>query len=313
MEQQIQAILAQLTTKTNKIKQLIALGLTRTKIAELVTNGNYGFVQNVYAKMRAQGLLNNLSSVIAIATTFTRKFGVEFEAFNISERRLHEALTAAGIQCRISGYSHVDSETTWKIAYDSSIHGNNTFELVSPILTGEAGLREVEKVCKVLNECGAKVNKSCGTHVHMDARNMPLQQWKRIYKNYIRLENVIDSFMPISRRDNTYCHSFNNIYNLENRIEAATNLTDIASIFSRNRYYKINPMSYSAHNTCEFRQHSGTVEYLKISNWIKFLNNLIDFSANNVITNNTLEGLRTFNNDGIVNYFNQRTIKFQRA
>ena len=45
-------------TKTSKIQQLILLGLTRTQIAQLVTNGNNGFVQNVYAKMREQGLLN---------------------------------------------------------------------------------------------------------------------------------------------------------------------------------------------------------------------------------------------------------------
>ena len=34
---------------------------------------------------------------------------------------------------------------------DSSINGNDTFELVSPILVGEAGLRELEKVCWVLD------------------------------------------------------------------------------------------------------------------------------------------------------------------
>lgn len=312
MEQQIQAILAQLTTKTSKIKQLIGLGLTRTRIAELVTNGNYGFVQNVYAKMKAQGLLNNLSAVIAIATTFTRKFGVEFEACNVRMEVLNQAMNAAGIRCQVENYNHRDSEISWKIVSDGSLHGSNTFELVSPILSGEAGLQEVEKVCRVLNECGAKVNKTCGTHVHMDARNQPLRTWKNIYKNYIRLENVIDGFMPASRQNNTFCQTFKNITNLETRIDGARSLDEIARIFNNNRYYKINPVSYSRHNTCEFRQHSGTVEYLKISNWIKFLNNLIDFSANNVITDNTLEGLRAFNNDGIVNYFQTRTNKFNR-
>ena len=56
MEERIQEILNQEGTKTRKIQQLILLGLTRTQIAQLVTNGNYGFVQNVYAKMRVQGI-----------------------------------------------------------------------------------------------------------------------------------------------------------------------------------------------------------------------------------------------------------------
>ena len=52
---------------------------------------------------------------------------------------------------------------------DSSLNGNDTFELVSPILVGEAGLRELEKVCWVLDLCDVKVNESCGLHVHIDA------------------------------------------------------------------------------------------------------------------------------------------------
>lgn len=42
MEQQIANILAQTTTKTRKIQQLLMLGLTRRQVADLVTNGNYG-------------------------------------------------------------------------------------------------------------------------------------------------------------------------------------------------------------------------------------------------------------------------------
>ncbi|MBD9179354.1 MAG: amidoligase enzyme [Odoribacter splanchnicus] len=310
MEQQIQNILAQVTTKTNKIKQLINLGLTRTQIAQLVTNGNYGFVQNVYAKMKAQGLLNNLGTIIAVSAAFTRKFGVEFEAYNVTKEKLNNALNSAGIRCRIEGYNHNDSETSWKIVSDASLHGNNTFELVSPILKGESGIQELEKVCRILNECGAKVNKSCGTHVHMDARNMPLKTWKNIYKNYARLENVIDAFMPLSRRDNFYCNSFRNIRNFESKINSATSLNEIATIFGSRRYYKINPVSYSRHNTCEFRQHSGTIEFEKIGTWVRFLNNLIDFSANNLITEATLEGLKQFNSTEIVNFFKTRTNKF---
>lgn len=310
MEQQIQEILNQQTTKTHKIQQLIQLGLTRKRIAELVTQGNYGFVQNIYARMRAQGLLNHLSTLITVAT-FTRRFGVEFEAYNVEEEVLCQALYRAGINCRIAGYSHADSESQWKIVSDGSLSGNNTFELVSPILKGEAGIRELEKVCRVLNECGAKVNKTCGTHVHLDARGMEMQTWKNIYKNYARLEDVIDSFMPQSRRENTYCHSLRRISNLERRIDQSRTLGEIEAIFG-SRYYKINPKSYARHNTCEFRQHNGTVEFIKISTWVRFLNNLIDFSKNHLVTDATLDGLKIFNDESIVNYYKERTHKFER-
>jgi hypothetical protein len=307
MEAQIQNVLAQTTTKTRKIQQLILLGLTRKKIAELVTNGNYGFVQNVYAKMRAEGRLNFITQTIS-TNTFNRRFGVEFEAYNVDKTTLNRALNSAGINCEIEGYNHM-TRRHWKIVNDGSLIGNNTFELVSPILVGEAGLRELEIVCRVLTECGAKVNKSCGTHIHFDAVGFDLNTWKRIYINYFRLENTIDGFMPRSRRTNTFCESLKNIHRFEPKIESCTTLNEIASVFSHRRYYKINPVSYARHNTCEFRQHSGTVEYIKISNWIKFLNNLVEYSKENLVIEKTLESLNNFNDSSLVDYLKERTLK----
>jgi hypothetical protein len=81
-------------------------------------------------------------------------------------------------------------------------------------------------------------------------------------------------------------------------------------VFCNSRYYKINPISYARHKTCEFRQHGGTVEYEKISMWIRFLNNLIDFSKENAVSDATLEGLSGFNGEAIVNYYKLRTSKF---
>lgn len=310
MEARIQEILAQQGTKTSKIQQLILLGLTRKQIAGLVTNGNYGFVQNVYAKMRIQGLLNMTESQAA-ARGFNRRFGVEFEAYNVDKSRLCEALNAAGIACVTESYNH-RTRNHWKIVSDGSLSGNKTFELVSPVLKGERGIETLNTVCRVLNECGAKVNRSCGTHVHIDAQNMDLATWKRVYINYARLEKVIDDFMPESRKgnNNVYSKGYSHFRNFEERINAARSLQEIDDFFG-SRYYKINPKSYARHNTIEFRQHSGTVEFEKISNWVRFLSNLITFSETNTVTDATLQGLAAFNDQEIMNYLIERTNKLK--
>jgi hypothetical protein len=94
MNTQIQNILSQSTTKTKKIQQLIFLGLTRTEISALVTNGNYGFVQNVYAKMQREGQLNQAAIITAAIEevmtprAFNKDFGVEFEACNVDMQTL---------------------------------------------------------------------------------------------------------------------------------------------------------------------------------------------------------------------------------
>jgi len=316
MNAQIQNILSQTTTKTAKIQQLILMGLTRREIAGLITNGNYGFVQNVYAKMQRERQLNQAAIVTAAIEEvmtpkeFNKEFGVEFEAYNVSKAILRDKLIAAGIQCESEGYNHT-TRNHWKIVSDGSLTGNETFELVSPILKGESGLAELMKVCNVLNKCGAKVNKSCGTHVHLNASGFSLEQWKRIYINYGRLEKVIDGFMPESRRadNNTYCKGFRSVQNFETQIKNAQDLQKIENLLLNSRYWKVNPQSYSRHRTCEFRQHAGTTDFVKISSWIRFLSNLIDYSEQYEVATRTLATLRNFNSMALVNYFEYRTLE----
>lgn len=307
MNTQVQNILAQNTTKTAKIKQLILLGYTRTQIAGWVANGNYGFVQNVYARMKADGELNLVGLQNFNPLPFTRRFGVEFEAYNVDKQHLATKLFEAGILVTIEGYNH-ETRRHWKIVSDGSLTGSNTFELVSPVLEGEAGLAEVETVCQVLKACHAYINKSCGLHIHFDAQNFDLRQWKNIYKNYAGFEDAIDELLPRSRRGNTntYCRSLRQISDLSGKIDRASSLAQIAAIFGASRYYKINPISYQRHNTIEFRQHSGTIEFDKVSNWVLLLHNLVEYSKNHLATEWGFEGLRKFNQDSVITYYQNR-------
>ena len=280
MNEQIQNILNENGTKTEKIKKLLALGLTRRAVADLVTNGNYGFVQNVYARM-----MRNIATSTALAAatvvpnidyTFSRNFGVEIEAYNCSKQKLAQELTAVGINVRVEGYNHTDSTEHWKLVADGSLTGNESFELVSPILHGEEGLKDLEKVCWVLELCNVKVNESCGLHIHMDAADFTINTWKNLALGYKRLEKVIDAFMPTSRRNNRFCEGFADI--TEHNIKNAVTICDLRRAFGNDRYHKVNLEAYARHRTVEFRQHGGTTNFVKMSSWIHFLAKLITFA-----------------------------------
>ena len=309
MTTQIQNIINSSNTKTEKIRLLLVLGIERREIANLITNGNVGFVYNVYKKYFLTGS-SNIQNINFTPTNFNRRFGIEIEAYNVDTLVLKQALKQAGINIEVEGYNHT-TRNHWKIVSDSSIQGQRSFEIVSPILEGESGINEIDIVCQVLEQTGAKVNKSCGLHIHFDAEGLSLDTWKRIYKNYAKLENTIDGFMPDSRRGNTnrFCKGFKNIQNFSNKINNASSLRAISEIFNNDRYYKINPTSYSRHNTCEFRQHAGTMDYRKITRWIKFLHNLCEFSINFEVSDTTLNGLTKFNQAAISEYYKFRTQK----
>lgn len=296
-------------TKTKRMQLLFELGYSRKEVAEMMGVG-YGFAQNVYAntypdriRRRNQPLPDSVFNF-----TFNRKFGIEIEAFGVSRNHLEQKLNEAGITTRNEGYNHATREH-WKITYDASISGHNAFELVSPILQGDDGLQQIKTVCRVLKQCHAKINKSCGLHVHMNARDFQLADWKKLYKNYIKIESTIDSFMPNSRRqsNNTYCKSMKR--NGSNRaIENARNLEQIErAITHRDRYYKLNTQSYWRQGSIEYRQHSGTIEFEKISNWILFVARLTEYSKQGFeLGNGNYSETEKFCDNDLRNYIQNR-------
>ena len=275
MNEQIRSILAQETTKTSKIRQLFLLGVPRAEIARMVTNGNYGFVVNALRRMREREGGPNIHPVTAaLDYTFNRKFGIEIEAYNCSRERLARELREAGIEVMVEGYNHT-TRSYWKLVTDNSISGNDTFELVSPILVGEAGLRELEKVCWVLDLCDVRVNESCGLHVHIDAAGFSMETWHNL-ASYKHLEPVIDRFMPASRRDNRYCRGLDHVS--DGMICSARTVDELKGRIG-DRYHKVNLEAYSRHKTVEFRQHSGTTNFTKMRNWVLFLHKLVTFAT----------------------------------
>lgn len=288
-------------TKTEKIRQLLALGLTRKEVANL-TGGNYGFVQNVFAKywpsqVQSKGVFHPL--------TFNKKFGIEIEAYGVTRSKVLTAIRTKGIRIEDESYNHI-TRGWWKIVSDSSISGESGFEIVSPILEGQAGLEELKKVCEALTEVRAKINKSCGMHVHFDASQMGIREVKNLMLNYATYEKHIDSILPNSRRGNTntYCQS---LQNDKAKIESATSVRELASAIGT-RYRKINLQSFVRHGSIEFRQHSGTIEFEKIKNWVLFLHNLVDFSKKKKVeqAEATFESFQKFNQEEIYNYLYNR-------
>lgn len=304
-------ILSANLTKTNKAKMLFELGKTRKEVSELLNIG-IGFAQNIYAKaypdrVRSRGIRELIGEATWQLTNFefTNRFGIEIEAFGINRNELAIELTEAGIHSRAESYTH-SVPNSWRVTTDASIVGNNPFELVSPILQGEQGLRKLKTVTHIL----AKVNKSAAVHIHIDATGFDLATWKRLYKNYARLERLIDGFMPNSRRRNNseYCQSIR-VERYEQKIDSANDLEQIErEITNRDRYFKLNTQCFWRQRSVEFRQHSATINYKKISNWIIFLARLVEYSKHSEIRGETWEDCKAFLPDELITYFKQRAL-----
>tara|TARA_Y100000593_G_scaffold34043_1_gene66839 strand:+ start:2730 stop:3845 length:1116 start_codon:yes stop_codon:yes gene_type:complete len=109
----------------------------------------------------------------------------------------------------------------WKLIYDGSVNGSEgaNCELISPPLKGDEGLLEVGIMSEALNSIPRiKIDKSCGLHVHHDAREISAKAMGKLVQFYSTYEGIIDSFMPMSRRSNkaSYCASLKNFLGFQN-------------------------------------------------------------------------------------------------
>lgn len=301
----IEEILNSSLTKSDKMRRLFDEGKTRKEVALLLGVG-YGFVQNVYAKYNANRPLSREGGFV-----FSRSFGIELEIVHRNQRQLRDAIRSRGILCEIEGYNH-STRCHWKIVSDASVNGG--YELVSPVLKGQSGLDDVKAVCEALSEVGALINKSCGFHAHFgtDDFKESISVWRNLYINYATLEEDIDAFMPPSRRRNTYCASLK-VRGWREKMENARTLVELEkAITKRSRYFKLNSQSYWRHGTVEFRQHSGTIEFDKIRNWLLFCARLVELSKRERLGCGGERALAKLLDRGLAAFYKQRKQKFER-
>jgi len=235
-----------------------------------------------------------------VTKTMIYPFGSELEFANLTA-----SVAARGfIQRGIKGF---------KFVLDQS-HGV-TGECVScPMAYGLEAINQIQKACEALEDMGATIIVNCGFHVHVS--NAPLQagidpdEWtaksinhfestggyyngdlcepmdavlvKDIMWRYTRMQsthNGINSMLPISRRNMSMAQAL-----LLPKIEAANTIDELRRA-THGKFSTINLMPWTTHGTIEFRQAAGTLDAVKVTQWVRFIMNLIDHSQTNRITN----------------------------
>jgi hypothetical protein len=259
-------------------------GMSYGAIARQLGYGNYPSAAR-YAVMSA--IRNQVSTN---TDNEIRQFGVEAEFFGITAEQAIEAVRAIGVEIDFDGYTH-EVMPRWKIVTDSSVSSQGTgrgsgLELVSPIMRGEEGLREVEKVLNAIDGAGGKVNTTCGLHVHVDTAGMTPIQRKNFFFAYVRNQDMVDRLVSKSRRNNRH---YTQRYETERAINHYAECVENGQ-GGNSRFYTVNTCSIPKYGTLEFRQHQGTLNGKKVVAWVQMLL-AIAYTASKT----TEEGYTTYN------------------
>jgi len=136
-------------------------------------------------------------------------------------------------------------------------------EFASNVFSGDLLLETIDKVCESLSNSGAKINKTCGLHVHLDMRRETEIAQENIFYAWQAFEKIFFAVTSISRRGNHFCRSIDNSRTYE-----------IAK--GMGRYNTLNVTAYDKHQTFEIRLHQSTLEPTNIKNWVMFLIRFFD-------------------------------------
>lgn len=180
-------------------------------------------------------------------------------------------------------------------------------ELQTPKLKGKNGENALKAVCKVLNDHGATVDTDCGLHIHLDGKGLlprtltttdPIAL-KQLWQFYVVFDNVLLSFLPKSRRGNTFCKSMrdtakhHHISNCRSQrdIEVLWYKTTNIQTLNQNkshqkhssRYHGVNMHILLAEKHLEVRFHSGTINATKMLEWTALHQRIADMAAANTL------------------------------
>ena len=175
----------------------------------------------------------------------------------------------------------------WKVSGDGSIStGSRSYrgaEFISPILRGEAGIQQVLQMIDKLNSIDARVNRTCGLHIHVGAKSVAgeladdVAGWVNNLIHLVGQHEVALYASTGSRyraKQCSYTKSIHASYSDTKRKELKKKKWDVLQreITGIDRYRSLNLNNlFGSKMTVEFRVFAGTLNKTKILGHIQMV------------------------------------------
>ena len=216
--------------------------------------------------------------------------GFEIEFVGIDQYQAISALQAAGLPV-------LNGATSWTYGNDSSCGEGRIVagEVLAPIVRyGDvAGWAGIERGLQVLSDAGARVQASCGTHMHVLANGFTPAGMAAVAHSYAGHPEVRYLTAPSRRpggRKHHFCKAIPATLLASFRSYALAT-GDLGTFGGRqsDRYYEVNISSLwedrgvlpngETVRTLEFRAHHGTLAYKKLRAWASAMTALIGMAV----------------------------------
>jgi len=230
-------------------------------------------------------------------------FGVEVEMTGITREQAAQALADyfGTAPCYYGGgydaWTVADPEgKEWKLMSDSSIHGEQKIrasyrptedraykvEMVTPKLIYDE-LTKLQECVRRVKKAGAKVNDSCGIHVHVDAANHNRQSLKNLIGIMYSKEDILFKALQVNPgREQNFCQKVREPMLKQARTLSSDETKDLTQLeqiwyegdvkntqhYNWTRYYALNLHSVFYRGTVEWRCFNSTLHAEKVAAYV---------------------------------------------
>lgn len=226
----------------------------------------------------------------------TQNFGIEIEMTGLTRCAAakiiagHFGSEAVHVGGGYDAYAVRDERNRqWKVMSDASIRCQNrrgetastlySVEVVSPICQYR-DIETIQELIRKLRTGGAKVNKSCGIHVHVDASNYTPQTLRNLVNIMAAKEDLLYKTLQVDVAREDYCKKADTQFlDVLNRKRPKT-MQDLEALwyngssgryrhYDHTRYHALNLHSVFSKGTIEFRLFNSTLHAGEVKTYIQ--------------------------------------------
>ena len=225
-----------------------------------------------------------------------QRFGMEIEMTGITRAKAAQVIagyfntTATHVGGVYDAYSVRSSDgRQWKLVSDASIRCESgrgitnsklySVEFVTPICN-YSDIETVQEIVRQLRHAGAKVNDSCGIHVHVDASPHNVKTLRNIVNIMASKEDLLYKALDVQVHREHYCKKADTRFLDEINHKRPKSMDELEDIwyngdsgrwnhYDRSRYHGLNLHSVFSKGTIEFRLFNSTLHAGRVKTYIQ--------------------------------------------
>lgn len=176
-----------------------------------------------------------------------------------------------GVEFEVEHVFSRDPMTYWDLVEDGSLRNMGMEYVLKYPMTGADLFSAMRELDARFRATSPRVNVRCSTHVHLDARDLTVDQLTKLLLVYVVFERALYKLAGKRRKDSVFCVP---LYRGRGALDWVLRPL---SVGRDSRYTGVSMAALQQHGTLEFRMLEGTTSVGRVLKWVNLITAMKDF------------------------------------